>query len=148
MVQLLVALALLIGDAAAGLASGLARGLALTAAAVLGAVAQVLGLDGLDMLHGRYLHKIVRIDDSIFLSQSQQKIPAAGGIIGRFCQKRGRNMFLTSVRLLPLSASPHRPPRTRPAHTALLLAPYPHSGRARARSRCRLGLCLHWDNAR
>ena len=49
--QLLV-LALLISNAAAGLASGLAGSLALAAAAVLGAVAQVLGLDGLDMLHG------------------------------------------------------------------------------------------------
>ena len=63
-VQLLVVLALLIGDAAAGLASGLARSLALTAATILGAVTQILGLDGLDMLHGRYLHKIVLIDDS------------------------------------------------------------------------------------
>ena len=71
MVQLLIALALLVGDAAAGLASGLARGLALTAAAVLGAVAQVLGLDSLDMLHGRYLHKIVPYDDSTFPSESQ-----------------------------------------------------------------------------
>ena len=45
------ALALLVGNAAAGLASGLARSLALTAAAVLGAVTQVTGLDGLDMFH-------------------------------------------------------------------------------------------------
>ena len=44
-------LALLIGNAAAGLASGLARGLALAAAAVLSAVAQIAGLDGHDMLH-------------------------------------------------------------------------------------------------
>ena len=65
-VQLLafLALALLVGNAAAGLAGRLARGLALTAAAILGAVTQILGLDGLDMLHGRYLHKIVLIDDS------------------------------------------------------------------------------------
>ena len=49
---LLLVLAGLVSDAAAGLACGLARGLALAAAAVLGAVAQILGLDGLDMLHG------------------------------------------------------------------------------------------------
>ena len=48
--QLLV-LAGLVCDAAAGLASGLARGLALTAAAVLSALAQVAGLDGLDVFH-------------------------------------------------------------------------------------------------
>ena len=52
LLALLGALALLVCDAAAGLAGGLARGLALAAATVLGAVAQVLGLDGLDMLHG------------------------------------------------------------------------------------------------
>ena len=45
------ALALLIGDAAAGLAGGLARGLALAAAAGLGALAEVAGLQSLDMLH-------------------------------------------------------------------------------------------------
>ena len=52
-VQLLALLvfALLVGDAAAGLAGGLARSLALTAAAVLGAVTQVAGLDGLNVLH-------------------------------------------------------------------------------------------------
>jgi hypothetical protein len=44
-------LALLVGNAAAGLASGLARGLALAAAAVLGALAQVLGLQGLNVAH-------------------------------------------------------------------------------------------------
>ena len=50
-VQLLL-LASLVCDAAAGLASGLAGSLALTAATVLSAVAQVAGLDGLDMFHG------------------------------------------------------------------------------------------------
>ena len=49
-------LALLVGDAAAGLARGLAGGLALAAAAVLGAVAQVAGFDGLDMRHFDFLH--------------------------------------------------------------------------------------------
>ena len=48
LLALLAVLALLVGDAAAGLASGLARGLALAAAAVLGALAQVAGLKGLD----------------------------------------------------------------------------------------------------
>ena len=48
-------LALLVGNAAAGLASGLARGLALAAAAVLGALAQVLGLQGLNVAHKWHL---------------------------------------------------------------------------------------------
>ena len=47
----ILVLALLIGDAAAGLASGLARGLALTATAVLGAFAKILGVQGLNALH-------------------------------------------------------------------------------------------------
>ena len=51
----LSALALLVGNAAAGLAGGLAGGLAFAAAAVLGAVAQVTSLDGLDVLHGFHL---------------------------------------------------------------------------------------------
>jgi len=50
------ALALLICDAAAGLAGRLARSLALTAATVLGAVTQVTGLDGLDMFHNFTFH--------------------------------------------------------------------------------------------
>ena len=50
---LLLVLALLIGDAAAGLAGRLARGLALAAAALLGALAQVAALDGLNSLHDR-----------------------------------------------------------------------------------------------
>ena len=48
-------LALLVGNAAAGLAGGLAGGLAFAAAAVLGAVTQVTGLDGLNVLHGFHL---------------------------------------------------------------------------------------------
>jgi hypothetical protein len=52
----LLALALLIGDTAAGLASRLAGSLALAAAAVLSALAQVAGLDGLDMFHDSNLH--------------------------------------------------------------------------------------------
>ena len=51
-------LALLVGDAAAGLASGLAGSLALAAAAVLGALAQVTGLKSLDSFHDSYLHSL------------------------------------------------------------------------------------------
>ena len=58
----LLVLALLIGHAAAGLAGGLARGLALAAAAVLGALAHVAGLKGLDSLHNRYLQFSNRFD--------------------------------------------------------------------------------------
>ena len=54
-VQLL--LALLIGDTAAGLASRLAGSLALTAATILCALAQIAGLNGLDMLHDSNLHR-------------------------------------------------------------------------------------------
>ena len=53
----LLALALLVGDAAAGLAGGLAGSLALAAAALLSALAQIAGLNGLDVLHDGYLHK-------------------------------------------------------------------------------------------
>ena len=56
LLALLGALALLVCNAAAGLASRLTRGLALAAAAVLSAVAQVASLDGLDMLHCFTLH--------------------------------------------------------------------------------------------
>ena len=48
---LFLALALLIGDTAAGLAGRLAGSLALTAATVLRAVAQIASLDRFDMLH-------------------------------------------------------------------------------------------------
>ncbi len=48
---LVLAFALLIGDAAAGLASGLTGSLAFAATAVLGARTEIFGLDGLDMLH-------------------------------------------------------------------------------------------------
>ena len=48
----LLVLAVLVGDAAAGLAGGLARGLALAAAAVLGALAEIAGLEGGDLDHG------------------------------------------------------------------------------------------------
>ena len=51
----LFAFALLICNAAAGLASRLARGLALAAAAVLRACAKVAGLKSLNVLHGDLL---------------------------------------------------------------------------------------------
>ena len=52
---LLLVLASLICDTAAGLASGLAGSLALAAAALLRALAQVTGLDRLDVLHQKHL---------------------------------------------------------------------------------------------
>ena len=48
---LLFVLARLIGNAAAGLARGLAGCLAFAATAILSALAQIPGLQGLDMLH-------------------------------------------------------------------------------------------------
>ena len=51
LLALLGVFTLLVCDAAAGLASGLAGGLAFAAAAVLCAVAQITGFDGLDMFH-------------------------------------------------------------------------------------------------
>ncbi len=44
-------LALLVGHAAAGFAGRLARGLAFAAAAVLGTLAKIAGLNGVDVLH-------------------------------------------------------------------------------------------------
>ena len=55
---LILVLALLVGDAAAGLAGRLAGGLALTAAAVLGAVAQATSLESLDSFHNMYLRSV------------------------------------------------------------------------------------------
>ena len=52
LLALLSALALLVCNAAAGLASRLAGGLALATTAVLSTVAQVASLNGLDMFHG------------------------------------------------------------------------------------------------
>ena len=67
----LFVLALLIGNTAAGLASRLAGSLALTAAALLGALAQIAGLDGLDVFHGTNLHKILLKNVTTFPPQSQ-----------------------------------------------------------------------------
>ena len=57
--QLLI-FALLIGNTAAGLAGRLAGGLALTAAAILGAFAQVAGLKGLDVFHNFTFYNIFK----------------------------------------------------------------------------------------
>ena len=76
----LLGLALLIGNAAAGLASGLAGSLALAAAAVLGAVAQVLGLQSLDVLHKEspsYLLNFSYCNTLFALSQSRFTLPLA-----------------------------------------------------------------------
>ena len=62
LLALLGTLTLLVCNAAAGLASRLAGGLALAAAAVLGALAHVAGLKGLDSLHNRYLQFSNRFD--------------------------------------------------------------------------------------
>ena len=56
---LLLALALLVSDTAAGLASGLAGSLALAATAVLCAFAQITSFDSLNVFHGGNLHKII-----------------------------------------------------------------------------------------
>jgi len=56
LLSLLGVLALLVCNAAAGLASRLAGGLALTTAAVLGTVAQITSLDGLNMIHSFTFH--------------------------------------------------------------------------------------------
>jgi len=56
LLSLLGVLALLVCNAAAGLASRLAGGLALTTAAVLGTVAQITSLDGLNMFHSFTFH--------------------------------------------------------------------------------------------
>ena len=75
----LLALAGLVGNAAAGLASRLAGSLALTAAAVLSAVAQITSLNGDDMLHGRYLHKFNRYNFTIKVLISQSLSCEEGG---------------------------------------------------------------------
>ena len=67
----LLVLALLVGNAAAGLAGRLAGSLALAAAAVLRALAQIAGLNGLDMLHNSNLHIKLPINVTIFPRQSQ-----------------------------------------------------------------------------
>ena len=61
---LLLALALLVSDTAAGLASGLAGSLALAAATVLGAIAKIAGLKSFDVFHDeippqRFIVKII-----------------------------------------------------------------------------------------
>ena len=111
----LLALAGLVGDAAAGLASRLAGSLALTAAAVLSTVAQIASLNGNDMLHGKYLHKIDRFDFIIKFCISQ--LPASVSF-ETFCpygmifsctqkqisQKKHDDLAATAGKYLPMSA--------------------------------------------
>ena len=59
-------LALLVGNTAAGLAGRLAGSLALAATAVLGALTQIAGLDGLNVLHNGTSTKNVQINVTIF----------------------------------------------------------------------------------
>ena len=71
-------LALLVGNAARGLASRLARGLALAAAAVLNGLCDILGFDGLDSGHD----KILRLDNLlIYLMILPQKIPRVNSFV-------------------------------------------------------------------
>ena len=78
-------LALLVCNTAAGLASGLARGLALAATAVLGA--EVLGLNGFDMLHGDILHNFYLKYYTTLFASSQYKL----SILLKFPQLRRRH---------------------------------------------------------
>ena len=52
----LIALALLVSNAAAGLASGLARSLAFAATTVFSALTKIARFNRFDMLHDRSLH--------------------------------------------------------------------------------------------
>ena len=74
---LVLALALLVGNAAAGLAGGLAGSLALAAAAVLRALAEVAGIQRLDMLHGEI--PPLQIDRAI-IARSAREVNYAPGI--------------------------------------------------------------------
>ena len=69
-VQLLI-LAGLVGNAAAGLAGRLAGSLAFAATAILRAITQIAGLDGLNMFHGYNLHKNVLFNVITFPGQCQ-----------------------------------------------------------------------------
>ena len=62
----LLVLALLVGNAAAGLASGLAGSLALAAAAVFCALAKVLGLQSLNVAHKWHLRSAGNISMRTF----------------------------------------------------------------------------------
>jgi hypothetical protein len=82
-------LALLVGHAAAGLASGLAGSLALAAAAVLGALAHVAGLQSLDSFHDTRLlyESYTKVQEIVpYLGQ---KVKGPG--ISR--EKQGRGQF-------------------------------------------------------
>ena len=83
--QLLVSvLALLVGNAAAGLASGLAGSLALAATAVLSAVAKITGLDSLDMLHNSNL-RWFRYNRYLIITPFTQKVNTKQKNHRKFC---------------------------------------------------------------
>ncbi len=70
----LVAFALLVSDAARGLASRLAGGLAFAAAAVLCAFAKVTSFDGFDMFHNKYPPNFYSINYTTNIQASQHFI--------------------------------------------------------------------------
>src|SRR5699024_4760850 len=82
-VRLLLLLAGLVGNAAAGLAGRLAGGLALAAAAVLNARAKVAGLKGLDPLHNKNSNHKCKSTD-LHLYRLKHRGPNVK------CQMRGR----------------------------------------------------------
>ena len=73
---MILLLALLICDTAAGLASGLAGSLAFAAAAIFGALTQIAGFDGLNVFHNGNLH-IKKF--AIILTYSEIKVNTAYG---------------------------------------------------------------------
>ena len=78
--------ALLISDAAAGLASGLARSLAFAATAILCAFAEITSLNGFDMFHNIDLHIII---NRYIISPSALKVNSR--------RKKRDNFFMQSV---------------------------------------------------
>ena len=109
---LLGALALLVGNAAAGLAGRLTGGLAFAAAALLGAFAEVTGFKGLNSLHGRisisYKQNFLRTlpplcetppQDKKILSQTQSKVKRSFpcGNAAPVPKKDGRSLLLYFV---------------------------------------------------
>jgi hypothetical protein len=61
---LIFVLALLVGNAAAGLAGGLAGSLAFAAATVLGALTEITGSNGLNSFHGIILQSLKLLPDA------------------------------------------------------------------------------------
>jgi hypothetical protein len=69
----------LIGNAAGSLAGRLARGLALAAATILGALAEIAGSNGLNMLHCCFLHVLTFFYYMAFAAVCQEKEPSEKG---------------------------------------------------------------------